>query len=192
MDKSSQEKKAIAERNELRDRALSLSEISLLIHTYDDIFSDFDPRNYSQRSLSDDFLVEIKRASVDKSSGPLELRFMLSKEKRDMDMEAIIKKRLHNHFRRHHDLIMKEKKKIRRQGIVFTALGVLLILFNTYIYPLKDTMFIPRMLFVILEPTGWFISWFGLDKIFYGQEKMKPEEEFYRKMSTAEILFIGY
>ena len=31
---------------------LSKGEISILLDTYDDIFSDFDPRPYSQRALS--------------------------------------------------------------------------------------------------------------------------------------------
>ena len=33
--------------------------VSLVLESYNDIFSDFDPRNYSERALSDDFLIEI-------------------------------------------------------------------------------------------------------------------------------------
>ena len=186
-------KKDIADKcSDMMDRALSMSEISLLLHDYEDIFSDFDPRSFSQRALSEDFLSELKRASLDKSDGPIEMRFMIPADKRNLDRESIIKKRLRSHFKRHYDLIKSQKKKIVRSGIIFTAIGVMLILLDTYIYPLKETEFIPRMLFVILEPTGWFISWFGLDKIFYGQEKIKPDEKFYRKMMTCEIRFFGY
>ena len=48
---------------------LKKSEISLSLDNYDDIFSDFDPRPFSQRALSDDFLIEAKKASRDKVSG---------------------------------------------------------------------------------------------------------------------------
>ncbi|MBI2151367.1 hypothetical protein HYU21_01420, partial [Candidatus Woesearchaeota archaeon] len=30
--------------------------ISLVLDSYDDIFSDFDPRDYSEKALSEDFL----------------------------------------------------------------------------------------------------------------------------------------
>lgn len=35
--------------------------ISLWIDSYDDIFSDFDPRHFSLRNISDDFLYEVKK-----------------------------------------------------------------------------------------------------------------------------------
>ena len=37
--------------------------ISLWIDSYDDIFSDFDPRPFSARNISDDFLYEVKKTS---------------------------------------------------------------------------------------------------------------------------------
>ena len=40
------------------EKLLQQSEISLLLDSYDDIFSDFDPRPYNQRALSQDFLAE--------------------------------------------------------------------------------------------------------------------------------------
>lgn len=42
------------------------AEISLVLDTYDDIFSDFDPRPYGERALSSDFLDEAKKAARDK------------------------------------------------------------------------------------------------------------------------------
>lgn len=177
---------------EITDRALSMSEISLLLHEYDDIFSDFDPRSYSQKALSEDFLSELKRASIDKADGPLEIRFMMPADRRNLERENIIRKRLRSHFKRHHDIIKKEHKKLRRYGITLAALGVILIIIDSYIYPFKDTDFLSRVAFLALEPTGWFVTWTGLERFFYGPEKMKAEKEFYRKMMTCEIRFFGY
>jgi len=56
--------------------------ISLILDSYDDIFSDFDPGDYSERALSDDFLSECKKAAVNKEER-LELRFLVPKTKRD-------------------------------------------------------------------------------------------------------------
>ena len=51
--------------------------ISLILDDYNDLFSDFDPRHYSERALSDDFLAESKRASRDKPAGSLEVKFLV-------------------------------------------------------------------------------------------------------------------
>src|SRR3989338_1417499 len=82
-------------------KILQMSEISLWLDNYDDIFSDFDPRPYSLRSLSDDFLFEAKKASRDKDANRLELRFLISQEHRDSKVEATVKKRLRDHFSKH-------------------------------------------------------------------------------------------
>lgn len=57
-----EEKKDEAQQKiEETEKILEMSEISIWLDNYDDIFSDFDPRPYSQRSLSDDFLAEAKK-----------------------------------------------------------------------------------------------------------------------------------
>jgi hypothetical protein len=48
------------------------NEIKLMLDTYDDIFSDFDPRPFSQRTLSEDFLEEARKASREKEMGNIE------------------------------------------------------------------------------------------------------------------------
>lgn len=170
-------------------RIFETSEISILTKTYDDIFSDFDPRHYSQRSLSEDFLSEAKRACCDKNGG-LQLRFLVPHGQRSTDKEIIIKKRLHDHFRRHHEMIESEKKKTRKKGLMLTFLGIAMLLLATYIQPTEAQNFFTRLLFVALEPTSWFVAWYGLDRIF--SIRHNPDADFYRKMSKCEILFFSY
>jgi hypothetical protein len=47
------------------DESFKLREgnISLVIESYNALFSDFDPRTSSERGISDDFLSEVKRAA---------------------------------------------------------------------------------------------------------------------------------
>ena len=85
-----------------KQELLAKSEISLILDTYDDIFSDFDPRPYEERALSDDFLLEAKKASRDKATGTIELIFMMPAGKRDTHKESLIKRRLRDHFRKHY------------------------------------------------------------------------------------------
>lgn len=171
-------------------KLLEMSEISIWLDSYDDIFSDFDPRPYSHRSLSDDFLSETKKASRDKA-GKLELRLLVAEDKRDSKNEAIIKKRLHEHFNKHANQLRKEIKNTRNKSIVAALLGILMMLVAAYINSFADT-FTTRFLFVLLEPAGWFSVWFALDKLFYTTELKKTEYGFYHKMSKCGIIFSSY
>ena len=76
--------------------------ISLILEGYHDIFSNFDPRPYSEKALSDDFLSECRRAARDKDEQRLELRFMIPKARRDTAEENKIKHRLKEHFHKHY------------------------------------------------------------------------------------------
>ena len=86
------------EKKEIDPRKFREGNISLILDSYDDIFSDFDPRPFAHRALSDDFLLEAKRAARDKQ-GSLELRFLIPKNERKLDAETIIKGRLREHFK---------------------------------------------------------------------------------------------
>ncbi|HLC60103.1 MAG TPA: hypothetical protein VJJ52_01605 [Candidatus Nanoarchaeia archaeon] len=173
-------------------KILEASEISLWLDNYDDIFSDFDPRPYSLRSLSDDFLAEAKKASRDKDENRLELRFLISNNQRDSKTEATIKKRLKDHFTKHLIQIQEDLIKTRYQAIITGLLGVTLIFAASYLDSLSLPSFVSKFLFVLSEPAGWFLTWFGLDKIFYSSELKKSEYTFYQKMIKCEVMFVSY
>ena len=86
MDKTQKEKsptsawyKGLSEKD--KQEAKQLSQISMWMDSYDDIFSDFDPRPSSQRSISDDFLIESRRAAKDKVTGTFELKLLIPDNK---------------------------------------------------------------------------------------------------------------
>ena len=66
-------------------------EIRMQLEKYNDIFSDFDSRPYSEKALSDDFLAEAKKASFDRLE-EIDILFFLPKTKRDTKIELIITK----------------------------------------------------------------------------------------------------
>jgi len=90
--------------------------ISMILDSYDDIFSDFDPRPYEQKALSDDFLVECKKAAEDKKT-EVELRMLIPQTKRNPEAESKIKKRLRNHFQSHYKQKQEEKDKKKRNRV---------------------------------------------------------------------------
>jgi hypothetical protein len=163
--------------------------ISLILDGYDDIFSDFDPRPYSERALSDDFLSECKKASRDKEE-KLELRVMVPGNKRNYKDELKIRKRLKNHFQRHYVENQDEIKKMKREGANWFIVGVCLMLLSTFLY--GNQGFIYKLLEVMLVPAAWFMFWEGLDKIFISSREKEPDYEFYKKMAHCQIYFLSY
>lgn len=178
---------------EEKQKLLQLSEISLLLNTYNDLFSSFDPRPYARRALSGDFLDEIKRASLDKKSGDIELKFMVPSKMRDLEEEKVIKKRLHEHFRKHLGLLRGEVMGIIKGGIILTVIGLAMMLSAAYVKVEVIPTIWSEILFVILEPAGWFMAWYGLDEIFYSSASKKMDLTFYEKMvKRSKINFYGY
>lgn len=168
------------------------SEIGVWINTYDDIFSDFDSRPYSQRALSDDFLLEMKRASRDKPGGEIELIIFAPEKMRSFSHEALIKRRLIEHFRRHHTMLHHQLGAIKRKGIWLSIFGVLMILGATYISSFRFESLLKNLGIVIFEPGGWFLAWTGLEHIFYKGDTIKPDLDFYEKMSNVQIDFKSF
>jgi len=164
--------------------------ISLIINDYDEIFSDFDPRSYIERAISDDFLQECRRAARDKEDG-IELRILIPKAKRNMKEEWKIKKRLRDHF--NHHLGEKERKmtKIKKEGGIWVTVGIL-ILFGVLLGILKFENTIIGTMLPILEVPCWFLIWEGMGKIFFDSREIEPEHEFYKKMAKSEINFAEY
>lgn len=166
--------------------------ISLIIDTYEDIFSDFDPRPFLERAISDDFLQECKRAARDKNEDQLELRILVPKTVRNLKEEWKIKKRLKEHFSNH---FKKEKIKLRNikgKGIAWFGLGTFFILSLTFLENSELTGFFIQIIKTMLEPAGWFSFWEGLGKVFIVAEDSSSGYKFYRKMERAEINFTEF
>ncbi len=172
---------------------LAESEISLLLDTYDEIFSDFDPRPYSHRALSEDFLSEAKRAALDKQ-GVFELRFLMPRAQRKLDREVMIKQRLRAHFKRHHDLLEQDIKKISRSGLYLIFIGVCMMFLTVLLYleVIAVGEILKGIFIVITEPAGWFLFWIGGEKLVYEKRRYTPDLEFYHKMMHASVVFTSY
>ena len=173
-------------------KLLKQSEISLILDTYDDIFSDFDPRHYSERALSDDFLLEAKKASRDKKTG-IELTFLIPAIQRDIPKENTIKKRLREHFKNHHARLHTEMQKTKKSGLGFAAVGIVIMFLASFIlFKYSKNGFLFSFLITLLEPAGWFLFWEGLNLTIFESRKVNPDLIFYEKMTKCGISFNSY
>ncbi len=172
---------------------LAKSEVSLILDKYEDIFSSFDPRPFSQRALSVDFLAEAKRATRDTPYGLFELRLLLPYSERRLEKENTIKKRLREHFKKHAEMLEKDRKKVLKQGVFFIVFGIIFMFIAAYIlFMYHQKNLFGEFIVVLFEPGGWFLFWEGLDLIIFESKKVTPDLEFYRKMAKAEISFNHY
>ena len=168
------------------------SEISLVIRDYDEIFSDFDPRPYSHRSLSFDFMDEMRRAVREADTEGFELRILLPVSKMNSEKEAVIKSRLRDHIKKHSSMLEKEAWQRMKRGIFIALIGFLMMGFALYLRSSEKLGLFYDILYIFFEPGGWFTMWTGLDLIFAFASEKNRDLEFYKKMTKADIHFSHY
>lgn len=171
---------------------LELAEVSILLDSYDDIFSDFDPSAYSERTLSDDFIFQVKKISGDKSRSKLSLKLLLPANIRNETDEKAIIKRLHSYFKNVHQALESEVKKTKAKGLTLTGIGIIIMVAASYISFMKPEKYHVHFLLVLFEPAGWFLLWTGLDLLVFSSKETKKDLDFYLRMTKSEIKFYTY
>jgi len=167
----------------------SRKDIPLILNSYDDIFSGFDPRPYSQRALSKDFLIECQKASEDKK-GKIELKLILDKNKRKIKDEEMIIKRIKEHFSKHFIEKKKELFGMKLIGLAWFLAGCFLTAI-TAIFMERNVSLFMKVLVNLAHPAGWFFLWEGMGKILIHSKDKKQEYLFHEKMNNAKISFVS-
>ena len=163
--------------------------ISLWLDSYDDIFSDFDPRLFSERNISDDFLDEIKKVSMENDLSVNEIKLLLPAKQRQEATELIIIKRLRTFFNDNYHYHLRKKKDERKRGLLFIFIGVVMMVLASVISSYRSSNFLMNTLLMVLEPSGWFLVWSGMDFLIQTSKKEKIELCFYEKISKSKIIF---
>lgn len=171
---------------------LELAEVSILLDSYDDIFSDFDPSSYSERTLSDDFIIQVKKISGSKSRNKLSLKLLLPANKRNETDEKAIVKRLHSYFKNVHQALEFEVKNTNKKGLILTGIGIAIMVAASYISFMKPEKYPVHFLLVLFEPAGWFLLWTGLDLLVFSSKETKKDLDFNLRMAKSEIKFFTY
>lgn len=163
--------------------------ISIWIDNYDDIFSDFDPREFSERNISDDFLNELKNVFRENNVNINELRLLVPEKNRNVQFENIISKRLHVFFRKNFHIYKTQVISMRKKGFLFILASLVLLLGASYVSSLKSENLLMHALLVLLEPAGWFFIWRGFEDIIDSSRKEMPELSFYNKIAKSKVVF---
>jgi hypothetical protein len=192
MESLSKHKQAEKQNTVPKQSLLELAEVSILLDSYDDIFSDFDPSAYSERTLSDDFIIQAKKFYRNKSGNKMSLRLLLPENKRKEQEEKVIVKRLHSYFKSVHQALESEVKKANIRGLIFTLTGAIIMIAASYISFMKSEKYHVHFLLVLFEPAGWFLLWTGFEHLANSSKETKKDIDFYSKMTKSEIKFFTY
>jgi hypothetical protein len=165
--------------------------ITIWLDTYDDIFSDFDPREYQGRALSDDFLNELRKLvrEDDAKESLREIQLLIPGDLRSAVTEEVISHRLHTYFRHRLQQLTDEYRRIRRKGIWLSLSGMICLLIASYISFGHPAQLGYHILRTMLEPAGWFFVWMGYDHLVNGFARRKSDLDFHKRISRNKIFF---
>ncbi len=171
-------------------RIKDIKEISIAIDTWDDIFSDFDPRPLNERALSEDFMAELKKRYRETRRGTFLVVIYAPIVLKDEKSEATVIQRLKVHFRHRYLQRQREINRIRTRGVAFVTVGVCFLGFLTLAtYRKFFSELTIEILGIILMPLGWFGIWEGFSKIVYTSPAFIQEEMLFKKLSRAQYQF---
>lgn len=176
------------ERTRQHDEA---STVSLWLDAYTDIFSDFDPRPFAERAVSDDFITQVRKMAREATRISV-LRLLMPEGTEREDLERVIRKRLQDYFSHTYEQLDAEARAVRNKGLQMIAAGVAMMVVASYIYYRGPTLFSLNLLLVLLEPGGWFLFWNGLDDLFNFAKAKKREVAFFARMVAARVEFGTY
>ncbi|MEW6721702.1 MAG: hypothetical protein AB1324_00405 [Candidatus Micrarchaeota archaeon] len=163
-----------------------LQQADFALDSYDDIFSDFDPSPYGTRLVSADFLKELHRRYEETGRRGLVVNFTLPQALRSEKTEALVRRRLKEHFReRMRDVEKMSRERIRGGGIrILAGLAISLPLF---IVPELEAL----PILVLFSVLMWYLLWSGLEHIFDVAARISKRRAFYERLVRAEYNFIS-
>jgi len=167
---------------------LTMGELAVRLDTYDDIFSDFDPRPHSRRELSEDLMKELGRRYRENPKGGLELRFYIPASVREPRIEGIIRKRLKEHFEQERQKIRSQIKEHRKKGVRYAAAGFLFLTAELMLTLSTDELW-ASIAGILLTPAGWFALWTGLEKLVEVPFNLVHQQSFYGKFAKCSYVF---
>lgn len=175
----------------LKQKVQYLKEISIAIDNWNDIFSDFDPRPLGEKSLSEDFINELKKRYQETKSGNLLLTIYAPIElKANAKTEKKVIRRIKMFFDNRYKQSNKRIRQGQMKGLLFIFFGIVLLGFLTFssLHGFYSKIVLETMGIVLL-PLGWFGVWEGFSKIIDTSPIFIREENLFKKLSTASYKF---
>ncbi len=167
-----------------------IKEISIAIDRWEDIFSDFDPSPLSHRTLSEDFIYELKKRHRETKRGSFMITIYAPLSLKDEEKEKVVIQRLKQYFRFRATQAKKQLGRIRARGITFVVFGIFslgLLILLTYFKAFSELGI--ELIGIALMPLGWFGIWEGFSKIVDTSPILRVDEDLFIKLARASYRF---
>jgi len=171
-------------------RVQDLREIGVVIDTWDDIFSDFDPRPLGERTVSGDFTDELKKRYKETQAGNFIITIYAPISLREEESERMVTNRLRKHFR--YKFLQKKKviTTIHIRGIIFVVVGICSLGFLTLATYFKFMGELALQISsIVFMPLGWFGIWEGLSKLIDTSPVVIRDSKLFEKLQKATYHF---
>jgi hypothetical protein len=174
----------------VKQRLADINSISIAIDTYDDIFSDFDPRDVVDRDLSEDFIKELARRHRQGVKGKYDVVIVAPKAIENQAIEKKITARLNKYFHQKYLRYKKSIDELRKRGAIYIAVGMLLLAALTLVaYFGRMERLTIELMGIIFMPLGWFGIWEGFSKIVDIPFRLGSDTMVYKGLSKAVYKF---
>jgi hypothetical protein len=174
----------------IKQRLDDINAISIAIDTYDDIFSDFDPRDILDRDLSEDFINELRHRHRQNPKGKYDVVLVAPKAIEDQGVEKKIVSRLNRYFHQKYSRYKKSINDLRIRGGVYVVFGMALLSILTLLaYYRKLESLKLELVGIIFMPLGWFGIWEGFSKMIELPFKLENDTQVYKRLSKASYKF---
>jgi hypothetical protein len=173
-------------KNEPKTVSDVLQRADIALDHYDDIFSDFDPSPIEKRLLSEDFTYELRRRYAARGKGEFVVNFTLPKAVRSEKTEALIKKRIKEHFKTRVREIERKAREKADNGTHRLLAGVLLTV-ALFLFPQLEVVPILTIISVLI----WYSLWSGLENVLEASSILERKKAFAEKFMKAEYNFFS-
>jgi hypothetical protein len=163
-----------------------LQSADIALDNYDDLFSDFDPSPYEKRLLSEDFIYELRRRYAARGKGEFIVNFTLPGAVRSEKTEALIRKRIKEHFKSRVREIERKAREKANNGAARLAIGIILS-FALFLIPALET--VPAL--TIFSVLIWYSTWSGLENLLQASTSYSRKRAFAEKFMKAEYNFLS-
>jgi hypothetical protein len=178
------------EQGEIKQRLDDINAISIAIDTYEDIFSDFDPRDILERDLSQDFLNELMHRHRQNRSGKYDVVLVAPRSIENKETEKKIVSRLNKYFHQKYLRYIKTITEIRVRGTIYIVLGSITLMTLTFLSYNKILNALKlELIGIMFLPLGWFGVWEGFSKILDIPFKLDMDTKAYKGLSKASYKF---
>lgn len=167
-------------------------EISIWLDRYEDLFSEYDSSHFKARTLSDNFLTEVRKLVHEVESANVELKFNLMADEQNPETEEVIINNIHEYFAAKATAAKNEMRQILRTGGLLSAAGFAIIIFMVTVGHNFSELMLVKGLEMMIDPLGWFLVWNGLDMVFVQSKKEQPTVDFNLKMTNAKLSFMAF